>query len=112
MSVYERLMIELGNKAYLDDLSLSRLLYENGLNGMEDYSAQDRRKLLCTVLAIFQILANNIDLYRKIETEFSTDSEALTGINKRIAALKNEILALDRETSESNGCVSYLYVGG
>jgi hypothetical protein len=112
MSVYERLMIELGGKAYLDDLSFYQLLYENGLDGSADYSTQDRRKLLCTVLSIFQILANNIDLYRKIETEFSTDGEAATGINKRIAALKNEIAALDAETSEANSCVSYMYCGG
>jgi hypothetical protein len=79
---------------------------------MEDYSAQDRRKLLCTVLAIFQILANNIDLYRKIETEFSTDGEAATGICRRIAALKNEIAALDKETSEANSCVTFLFNGG
>jgi predicted transcriptional regulator with HTH domain len=112
MSNVQRLMIELGGKEYIDDTGLCALLDENGLDGAADYNTQDRRKLLCSVLSIFQILANNIDLYRKVETEFSNDGEALTGINKRITALKSEIAALDKETSETNSCVSYMYCGG
>jgi hypothetical protein len=112
MSNVQRLMIELGGKEYIDDTGLCAILDENGLDGAADYNTQDRRKLLSTVLAIFQILANNIDLYRKIETEFSTDGEAATGINKRISSLKNEIAALDAETSEANSCVTFLFNGG
>lgn len=111
MTNLERLSVELAHQPYLPDEDYIALLEENGLDGTEEYAQQDRRKLLCTVLAILQIMLNDIDLYRRVQTEFATVSAATNSLNKRITAIKSEILALDAETAESTSCVSYLFRG-
>lgn len=111
MKNLERLNLELSHQPYLPENDFIALLEENGLDASEDYAAQDRRKMLCTVLSILNILCNDIDLYRRVQTEFTTVSAATDSLNKRIQTLKNEILALDRETAEAASCVTYLFRG-
>lgn len=111
MTNLERLSLELSHQPYLSDADYTALLEENGLDSAEEYTLQDRRKMLCTVLSVLQIMCNDIDLYRRVQTEFTTVSAATESLNKRIQSLKNEILALDRETAEAASCVTYLFRG-
>src|SRR5699024_1183673 len=92
-----RLQLELNNQPYLQESDLCYLLEENGLDPEGDYSQANRLKLLYTVLAVFQILTNDIDLYRQIETELTTTGEAIQAINKRIVQIKAEIGQIEAE---------------
>lgn len=111
MTNLERLNLELSHQPYLPENDFISLLEENGLDAAEEYDKQDRRKMLCTVLSILQIMCNDIDLYRRVQTEFTTVSAATDSLNKRIVAIKNEILSLDQETAEAASCVTYLFRG-
>lgn len=111
MTNYDRLMVELNHKMYLPEDDYKRLLEENGLIDTETYSREDRLKLLNTVLSIFQILANDVDLYRSVQTEFATTGEAITAINTRITRLKSEISQIEAENEAASGPVSYLFRG-
>ncbi len=106
-----RLQLELNNQPYLQESDLCYLLEENGLDPEGDYTQSNRLKLLYTVLAIFQILTNDIDLYRQIETEFATTSEAIQAINKRIVHIKAEISQIEAENESATSCISYLFRG-
>lgn len=106
-----RLQLELNNQPYLQESDLCYLLEENGLDPEGDYTQSNRLKLLYTVLVIFQILTNDIDLYRQIETEFATTSEAIQAINKRIVQIKAEISQIEAENESATSCISYLFRG-
>lgn len=106
-----RLQLELNNQPYLQESDLCYLLEENGLDPEGDYSQTNRLKLLYTVLSVFQILTNDIDLYRQIETEFATTSEAIQAINKRIVQIKAEISQIEAENESATSCISYLFRG-
>lgn len=63
MKNIERLSLELSHQPYLSNEDYTALLEEHGLDSQEEYEQeQDRRKLLCTVLSVLQIMANDIDL--------------------------------------------------
>jgi len=64
MTNLERLKLELAHKDYFTDTDYTYNKAENQL------------ELLQTDLAIFQALINNIELYMKIQTEFTTVSPA------------------------------------
>ena len=106
-----RLQLELNNQPYLEESDLCYLLEENGLDPQEDYTQSNRLKLLYTVLAVFQILTNDIDLYRQIETEFTTTGEAIQAINKRIVQIKAEISQIEAENESATSPISYLFRG-
>ncbi len=106
-----RLQLELNNQPYLEESDLCYLLEENGLDHQGDYTQSNRLKLLCTVLAVFQILTNDIDLYRQIETEFTTTGEAIQAINKRIVQIKAEISQIEAENESATSPISYLFRG-
>lgn len=112
MSNLERLKLELANRQYLEEEQFKLLLEENGLEAMVDYEAANRRALLSTVLDVLEILANDIDLFRKIETEFTTTSAAYDALSSRILGIKNKIAAIDAESgAKSDSCFSFMYVG-
>lgn len=108
---YNRLLLELNHQMYLPEEDYKRLLEENGLIDVVTYNPQDRLKLLYTVLAVFRILANDVDLYRSIQTEFATTGEAIQAINKRIVQLKAEISQIEAENESATSPVSYLFRG-
>lgn len=86
---YERLLVELNNKEYYDKSTYCKLLNENGLNANDIYNKNtDHAQLLETAYAILYTLYNNIDLFRKIETEFVTQSEAATALQNRLTNLR------------------------
>ena len=79
MTNLERLKLELAHKDYFTDTDYTYTKAENQL------------ELLQTVLAIFQALINNIELYMKIQTEFTTVSSAYKNLRDRIDELEKRI---------------------
>lgn len=102
---YERLLVELNSKEYYDKSTYCKLLNENGLNADDIYNKNiDHAQLLETAYAVLYTLYNNIDLFRKIETEFVTQSEAATALQNRLTNLRKEIdrVKLDMKYKESD----------
>ena len=113
MTTLDRLKLELANREYLSGEQFSVILDENGLEADSEYSASNRKQLLEAVLAVFEILANDLDLFRKVETEFATTSEAFSALTTRIQTVKNKISAIDAESGVVDGSVfSAMYFGG
>lgn len=84
--------LELAHKDYFTDTEFRVFLEENGLDADYTYNkAENQLELLQTVLAIFQALINNIELYMKIQTEFTTVSSAYKNLRDRIDELEKRI---------------------
>ncbi|MDR1688814.1 MAG: hypothetical protein LBS21_09435 [Clostridiales bacterium] len=109
----DRLHMELGHKPYCGEDRNNRqykiFLEENGLYADWKYNRDSMEKqLLKTVISIMEMLANNLDNYMKIETNFLTQSAALDSIHKRIAHLESRIDKIKRE-EESNSDFTYMF---
>lgn len=107
----QRLLLALGNKQYLTEEQYNILLEENGLipEATYDFSLpQDKYALLKTQLDVLNTLANNIDLFRSVETEFSNTTEAYTALSERITKLQKEIAAMNLYEAPTNQ-ITYLY---
>ena len=95
MTVLERLRLELANKEYLTDEEYKVLLTENELSFAATYNKTTMQKqLLLTVLDILEVVANDVDIMRKVETEFTTTSDAYKYLEKRIAQIKDRIASI------------------
>lgn len=105
-----RLLLALGNKQYLTEEQYSVLLEENGLTPTESYTStpQDKYALLKTQLDVFNTLANNIDLFRSVETEFSNTSEAHEALFERITKIERELASTTFYEAPANQ-ITYLY---
>lgn len=73
----------------------------------------EKKALLSAVLDVLNALANDIDLFRKIETEFATQGAAFEALTVRIEQVKSRIA----ETSATDGSytdqtINYLFYGG
>lgn len=113
MTNLERLTMELSNRQYLSIEQYGVLLIENGLEPQDDYMMLNRRALLSTVLDILEILANDVDLFRRVETEFVTSTAAYEALSNRILKIKNKIAEIDSQGgTESGSCFSLMYTGG
>lgn len=115
----ERLEIELNNKEYFSDKVYSAILEENGLEAFDDYEKSNRIELLETVYTILQMLANDIDNFRKVETEFVTTTAAEQYIEKRLLSIRDEIDRLkdlekeaENEYLASNSKIGYMFYNG
>lgn len=98
VSVYDRLMIELAHQQYLSEDELKVLLNENGLNYCDVYDKNVHyRQLLCTVLAVFEAMLGDIDLFRSVEAEFGTTSQAYQYLERRIQRLQQRIDSIPDE---------------
>lgn len=109
-TVLERVKFELGNKPYYSDEEYSLIIIENHLNPDATYNKDtDQRNMLESVYAIMQTLANDIDIFRKIETEFATEDQAYKYLQLRLQDIQNRIDSLPNpeESVESN--VSYMF---
>lgn len=108
--VLERLKIELNNKAYYDDSTLSLYLDENGLDATTTYSkATMQKQLLQAVYDILQSLANNIDLFRSVETEFATTGEAYAYLQKRLDDVEKRILTIPDNSGVTESQFNFMY---
>lgn len=72
-----KIKLELANKDYFIDAEFTVFLEGNGLKSDDTYNkTENQLELLQAVLAIVQALINNIELYMKIQTEFTMFSSA------------------------------------
>lgn len=109
-SNYDRLLIELNNKMYYEKCDYERFLNENGLDAYETYNKNtDHAKLLETVYSILQTLLSNIDMYRKIETEFVTQGEAANALQNRLKFLRSEINRIKAEMHYEDSDFTFMY---
>lgn len=114
MTNIKRLQIELSEKDYFSDRAKTLEVYEevleeNNLDPYEEYTkANDQINMLESVYTILQMLANNIELYIKVETEFATTSAAYQYLQKRLKDLRDEIdrVKLDTHYKDESGNVS------
>ena len=101
MTNIERLKLELSNRNYLQDAEYAVLLQENGIpDPYDDYNTVNKRQLLMAAEDVLEILSNDIDNFRKVETEFSTNGAAYEALSDRISKIKNKIAAYDSETGQ------------
>ena len=108
--VFERLKMELNNKDYYSDETISIYLTENSLEGNVIYDKTTMQKnLLQTVYDVLNSLANNIDLFRSVETEFSTTGQAYTYLQKRLDTLESKILSIPDATGEISSQFNFMY---
>lgn len=109
-SNYDRLMVELNNRQYYPKEVYENFLNENGLDAYETfYKNTDHAKLLETVYSILQTLLSNIDMYRKIETEFVTSGEAATSLRNRLKDLRAEINRIKAEMHYADSDFTFMY---
>lgn len=95
MFIIDRLLLELANKEYLTKEEYKEFLLENNLEPMSQYNKSTMQKsLLLTVLDVLEVVSNDIDIMRKVETEFTTTSDAYKYLEQRIAQVKDRIAAI------------------
>jgi len=95
MTVIDRLKLELANKEYLTDTEYTVFLTENELVSTETYNKLTMlQPLLMTVIDIFEVVSNDVDIMRRVETEFSTTSDAYKHLQERIQSVKNRIASI------------------
>ncbi|MFI3325950.1 MAG: hypothetical protein R3Y35_07225 [Clostridia bacterium] len=109
LSNIERLKIELNYQTYYNDFDLHQFLLENGLEPSEKYSkSQHQAQLLQTVIDILESLMNNIDNFRKVQTEFTTTTEAYSYLKDRINQIERKIASIPNiDITTSN--VTFMY---
>lgn len=109
MTVLERLELELNHKQYFDISEYRIFLSENNLNPDDNYDkGLMQRDLLYTVVDILEAVSNDVDLMRKVDTEFTTTSEAIKYLENRIEKIKDRILNIE-DTEEGYSNVSLLF---
>lgn len=107
---YDRLLVELNNRMYYDKYTYTRFLNENGLNAFDTFDKNtDHAQLLETVYSILQTLLSNIDMYRKIETEFVTTGEASNALQNRLKNLRVEINRIKAEMHYNDSDFTFMY---
>ncbi len=107
---YERLMVELNNRMYYEKETYEKFLNENGLLAEDTFDKNtDHAQLLETVYSILQTLLSNIDMYRKIETEFVTSGQAATALQNRLKDLRAEINRIKAEMHYEDSDFSFMY---
>lgn len=65
--------------------------------------------MLETVYAIMQTLCNDLDIFRKIETEFATEDQAYKYLQLRLQDIQNRIDSIPDPEVEESSNVSYLF---
>ena len=109
MTILDRLKMELSNQQYFPDEQYTQFLVENSLTPTDEYVKADMQKnLLLTVLDVLEAVANDIDIMRSIETEFSTEGSAYKYINDRIQQVKDKIASIP-EPEEDYSCFSLMF---
>lgn len=110
MTILDRLKLEL-NKDYFTDEEYKQFLKENGVDTLinPEYNKLTMQKqLLLTVLDVFEVLANDIDIMRRVETEFTTTTDAYKSLEQRIQRVKDRIASIP-EVQEDYSPFSLIY---
>jgi len=103
MNILTRLKLELSNKDYFTDEELTQFLEENKFNIilLPNYDKVTMQKdLLLTVIDILEIVSNDIDIMRRVETEFATTTDAFNHLQKRIQTIKDRIASIPNPEEE------------
>lgn len=103
MNNLSRLKLELNNKEYFTDEEYTQFLNENELQHDSNYDKVTMQtNLLYTVVDVLESVANDIDLMRKIETEFATTSDAVKHLENRIDKIRLRIqeITIDEDDEE------------
>lgn len=118
----ERLCHEMNDKDYFGNSQESlyeSILEENNLDPLNEYSKEnDRVNMLESVYDLLSMLSNDIDKFRKVETEFVTTSAAYQYLQKRLKDLRDEIDRVKLETAytdeqgNTSSVVGYMYFNG
>lgn len=91
-TVLDRVKLQLNFKPYYSDDGYRIFIYENSLDPDVIYNKDtDEKNMLKVVYEVLETLANDISMFRKIETEFATESEAYKYLQLRLADLKARI---------------------
>ena len=69
----------------------------------------DQRNMLEAVYSIMQTLCNDIDIFRKIETEFATEDQAYKYLQLRLQDIQNRIDSIPNPEEEEVSNVSYMF---
>lgn len=99
----ERLNFELNDKDYFGSTQQNlyeNILQDNNLDPMDEYSKDnDRVNMLESIYDILNMLSNDVDKFRRVETEFVTTSAAYQYLQKRLKDLRTEIDRVKLETA-------------
>lgn len=99
----ERLNMELNDKDYFGNAQqdlFENILTDNNLDPLDEYvKDNDRVNMLESVYDILNMLSNDIDKFRRVETEFVTTSAAYQYLQKRLKDLRAEIDRVKLETA-------------
>ena len=102
MKIIERLNLELNNKDYFTATEYEVFLTENGLDQNVEYvKATHQRQLFYTVIDVLEAVCNDVDILRKVETEFLTTESAYKYLQDRIGKIKQRIYELGENSNES-----------
>ncbi|ABR48982.1 conserved hypothetical protein [Alkaliphilus metalliredigens QYMF] len=102
MTNLQRLKLELNNKEYFTDTEYTVFLEENNLSPEDTYIKEgNQRSLLYTIVDILESLLNDVDLYRRVQTEFQTTGQAVQYFRNRIQDLKIKIQDLSDDADVS-----------
>lgn len=122
MTNYERLNYEMNDKDYFGSSQTDlyeNILQDNNLDPYEDYSKEnDRVNMLESVFDLLSMLSNDIDKFRKVETEFVNTSAAYQYLQKRLKDLRDEIDRVKLETAytdeqgNTSSVVGFMYYNG
>ena len=90
----ERLNLELNDKDYFGNAQqdlFENILTDNNLDPLDEYvKDNDRVNMLESVYDVLNMLSNDIDKFRRVETEFVTTSAAYQYLQKRLRDLPRE----------------------
>lgn len=111
MTNLERLKLELNNKEYYTDALYTEFLSENGLASSAAYiKAVNEMNLLQAVVSVLETLSNDIDVFRKVSTEFATTTDAYKFLRQRVSDIQRRITWLnDKNTAGNTSNVTYMY---
>lgn len=106
----QRLKLELNNKKYFTDEEYTVFLDENNLVADDEYDkATMQVDLLYTIVDVLEALLNDVDMYRKVQTEFMTTGEAVKHFKSRIDDIRQKIFDIQSKDIEEESCFSMLF---
>ena len=109
-TVLDRVKLQLNFKPYYSDEGYKIFIYENALDPDATYNKDtDQKNMLKVVYEILDSLANDISLFRKIETEFVTQGEAANALQSRLKFLRSEIDRVKAEMHYEDSDFTFMY---
>lgn len=111
-TVLDRVKLQLNFKPYYSDEGLNIFIYENSLDPDATYNKDtDEKNMLKVVYEVLDTLANDISMFRKIETEFATEDQAYKYLQQRLKDLKGRIDDIPDpvDPEENNSNITFMF---